>query len=356
MWRIRSFLLILVVAVLTSACGGGVQRLPTPTLGREFNPTRRPTETLPPPTFTPTASPTITKTFTPTLSPTPTLTPLPTETPKPVYPRTTAQVVRVIDGDTIEVRLVGGRTITATVRYIGINAPEMSASGKPEPYAQEATEANRILVGNKTVYLEKDVSETDKYGRLLRYVFLEDGTFVNAELVRLGLAQAVPYPPDTRYQALLTEMQQEAYAARAGMWENATVPLPVVRTPTARAGLFSPTPTLRPTGGSPTRTPTRSNGTPPANSTIGSTPQELVTLTSPVPRGSVVAITVQTLPNIACAAAIYFPNRPEVRSTVSSKTGICSWSWSVSSYVPPGTYTVLVTTGDTTKQYQLEVE
>jgi micrococcal nuclease len=76
----------------------------------------------------------------------------------------------------------------------------------------EATDANRQLVEDRTVYLEKDVSETDQYGRLLRYVFLADGTLVNAELVRLGYAQSVTYAPDVRHQNLLLIFQPHPLA------------------------------------------------------------------------------------------------------------------------------------------------
>lgn len=101
-----------------------------------------------------------------------------------------ATVTRVIDGDTIEVNLEG---LIYRVRYIGIDTPEIG-----EPCADEATEANRQLVEGKTVWLEKDISETDKYGRLLRYVYVDD-IFVNEELVRLGLALPSSYPPDVKY-------------------------------------------------------------------------------------------------------------------------------------------------------------
>ena len=101
-----------------------------------------------------------------------------------------ATVTRVIDGDTIEVNLEG---LIYRVRYIGIDTPEIG-----EPCADEATEANRQLVEGKTVWLEKDISETDKYGRLLRYVYVDD-IFVNEELVRLGLALPSSYPPDMKY-------------------------------------------------------------------------------------------------------------------------------------------------------------
>ncbi len=126
--------------------------------------------------------------------------------PAPI--QTADRVTRVIDGDTV---------VLATgehVRYIGMNTPEMNPL---QPFAKEATEANRKLVEGKTVRLEKDVSETDRYGRLLRYVWV-DNTMVNLELVRQGLAEATAYPPDTRYQAVLDAGEVEAKIARRGMW------------------------------------------------------------------------------------------------------------------------------------------
>ena len=118
------------------------------------------------------------------------------------------RVARVIDGDTIEIS-TGER-----VRYIGVNAPERGA-----PFSREATRANQELVLGKRVGLERDVSERDRYGRLLRYVYV-NGTFVNGELVRRGLAQARAYPPDTKYRALLDSLEQEARAQGMGMWSR----------------------------------------------------------------------------------------------------------------------------------------
>lgn len=103
----------------------------------------------------------------------------------------TARVTRVIDGDSIEVELDGE---IYQVRYIGINTPEYYS--KEQKRAVEATQANKNLVEGKTLYLFKDQSETDKYGRLLRYVLTSD-EFVNLELVRAGYAQAKEYYPDT---------------------------------------------------------------------------------------------------------------------------------------------------------------
>lgn len=127
-----------------------------------------------------------------------------------------AVVVRVIDGDTIEVVQNG---VTYTERYIGIDTPE--THGEVEPFGQEATEANRQLVEGKMVRLEKDVSETDRYGRLLRYVYVEvegQEIMVNAELVRLGYALAATYPPDVKYAELFLQLEREAREAGRGLW------------------------------------------------------------------------------------------------------------------------------------------
>jgi len=124
-------------------------------------------------------------------------------------PPETAKVIQVIDGDTITIE--GGYR----VRYIGIDTPEVHPV--PEAYGTEAWQVNRQLVEGKEVRLERDVSETDKYGRLLRYVYVDD-VLVNAELVRLGLAEAKGYPPDIKYQDYLEKMEAEAKKAGRGMW------------------------------------------------------------------------------------------------------------------------------------------
>ena len=124
-------------------------------------------------------------------------------------PPDTARVTQVIDGDTIIIE--GGYRI----RYIGIDTPEIHP--ELEVYGKEALQANRKLVEDKIVRLERDVSQTDKYGRLLRYVYV-DNIFVNAELMRQGLAQAKAYPPDIKYQDYLEKLETEARQAGRGMW------------------------------------------------------------------------------------------------------------------------------------------
>jgi micrococcal nuclease len=121
-------------------------------------------------------------------------------------PSDTAKVTRVIDGDTIIIE--GGYH----VRYIGIDAPE---SG--EFYYLEAKQINEGLVAGKNVRLERDISDKDSYGRLLRYVYIGDD-FANAEIVRQGCAWAVAYPPDVKYQIYLEAMEKEARQSKRGVW------------------------------------------------------------------------------------------------------------------------------------------
>jgi micrococcal nuclease len=108
------------------------------------------------------------------------------------------------------------------VRYIGVDTPETVHPSKPvEAFGHEASEANRALVEGRHVVLERDVSEVDRYGRLLRYVWLRDGkawTFANLELVKRGYAQVVTYPPDVKYVDLYLKAQREARTAGRGLW------------------------------------------------------------------------------------------------------------------------------------------
>jgi micrococcal nuclease len=136
----------------------------------------------------------------------------------------TGRVVSIVDGDTIKVR-IGDRT--ETVRYIGMNAPELHHPTKgEEPGGREAAEANRKLVGGQTVRLELDVQERDRYGRLLAYVYFGD-MMVNAELVAQGYAQVMTIPPNVRHQELFLKLQREARLLQLGLWRG-TKPLPPV--------------------------------------------------------------------------------------------------------------------------------
>lgn len=132
--------------------------------------------------------------------------------PTPFTAKQLVKVTRVIDGDTIEID--GGQKI----RYIGINTPETVDPQSPvQCFGSEATSKNRELVEGRAILIEKDVSETDKYGRLLRYVYIGD-IFVNEYLVRQGFAYASTFPPDVKYQEQLRQAEQEARQNQRGLW------------------------------------------------------------------------------------------------------------------------------------------
>ncbi len=144
----------------------------------------------------------------PSAKPLPPLADPPTPDPAGVH----AQVTYVYDGDTIEVELDGR---AYRLRYIGVDSPE-----RDEPFYREALDFNRDLVEDQTVILVRDVSDVDQYGRLLRYVYLEDGTFVNGALMTSGLARLVTFPPDVAQTDALRELQRQAQDAAAGMWSR----------------------------------------------------------------------------------------------------------------------------------------
>jgi micrococcal nuclease len=124
-------------------------------------------------------------------------------------------VTRVVDGDTIEVEINGERK---RVRYIGVDTPETVHPSKPvQCYGKEASEYNKKLVEGKWVRLEKDISETDKYDRLLRYVYVGD-MFVNFELVSGGFASVITYPPDVKYIEKFLNAVKIARAENRGLW------------------------------------------------------------------------------------------------------------------------------------------
>jgi len=124
----------------------------------------------------------------------------------------TGTVASVIDGDTIQ--LSNGKH----VRYLGIDAPETG-----EYFCAEATLKNRQLVEGKTVQLQKGITDRDKYGRLLRYVYSDD-VFVNAELVAQGYAHAYIFEPDDQYSQVLVQLEQYAKMRQIGIWSSPDTP------------------------------------------------------------------------------------------------------------------------------------
>jgi len=143
-----------------------------------------------------------------TPQPTPIMTPAPNGEQTTTASSAAYLVTRIIDGDTIE--LENGEK----VRYIGIDTPERTSS---DCFNTQATAKNSELVAGKKVTLVKDVRERDRYGRLLRYVYIDD-VFVNLVLVQQGYAYASSYPPDVKFQTVFLEAQKQAQTQSLGLW------------------------------------------------------------------------------------------------------------------------------------------
>ena len=132
---------------------------------------------------------------------------------------TKAKVKKVVDGDTV--KLETGET----VRYIGVDTPETKHPNKPvQCFGREASAKNKELVEGKEILMEKDISNTDRYGRLLRYIYLpnsdatDEAIFVNEYLVEQGYALLLTYPPDVKYDKMLKDAQNTARESKRGLW------------------------------------------------------------------------------------------------------------------------------------------
>ncbi len=135
---------------------------------------------------------------------------------KPTFPKNEMSLVtRIIDGDTFEIET------KQIVRLIGVDTPELNTSNRlrPECFGTQAAQKLSDLILNKQVRMEKDISETDRFGRLLRYVYI-DSIFINQQLVESGFAIAKNYPPDLRYKETFIKAQEKAQENNTGLWSE----------------------------------------------------------------------------------------------------------------------------------------
>lgn len=139
--------------------------------------------------------------------------------PHPAAGELGGRVVRVVDGDTVRVR-IGDRE--ETVRYIGVDTPETKRPDTPvECFGRAASAANERLVGGREVRLELGVEKRDRYDRLLAYVYRAgDGRFVNEVLVREGYARTLAIEPNVRHAESLAALAGRARQARLGLWKR----------------------------------------------------------------------------------------------------------------------------------------
>ena len=146
--------------------------------------------------------------------------------------RTAAEVIKVVDGDTFEIRYLER---TEKVRLIGIDTPESSENAKAGKDAERSGQDVKKIVrqGNEAkkyvkalvpagtgVRVETDAQERDKYGRLLVYLYLEDGRMINEEIVKAGYASPLTYPPNVRYKEKFLIAYRAARDERKGLWKQ----------------------------------------------------------------------------------------------------------------------------------------
>jgi len=129
-------------------------------------------------------------------------------------------VTYIVDGDTFD--MVDSNNNIIRIRPIGIDTDEIkdNSHGKKGPYAVPAKEYLSKLIYHKIVRLEMDVQKKDQYDRVLAYVFVNDTTFVNAEMIKHGYAVMLTIPPNIKYVDYFYQLQQEAREAKKGMWET----------------------------------------------------------------------------------------------------------------------------------------
>lgn len=142
----------------------------------------------------------------------------PENTPSSIASSTLYAVVKVVDGDTIHIDVAGRKE---TVRLIGINTPETVDPRRPvECFGNEASNKAKELLEGKKIRIETEQSqgERDKYGRLLGYVFREDGLFFNEYMISEGYAYEYTYRIPYKYQAEFKVAQKEAEANGRGLW------------------------------------------------------------------------------------------------------------------------------------------
>jgi endonuclease YncB( thermonuclease family) len=127
-----------------------------------------------------------------------------------------ARVQRVSDGDTFVATVRGRRE---RVRVIGVDTPESVSPNQPdEPFGEEASDFAKHHLDGETVRLAGDAEPRDRYGRMLAYVWLEDGTFWNALLAAEGYAQQLTVPPNVTYERLFRRLVAEARREDRGLW------------------------------------------------------------------------------------------------------------------------------------------
>lgn len=251
-----------------------------------------------------------------------------------------AELTRCVDGDTVYVRIENNEE--QKLRLIGVDTPETVHPEKQvEFYGKEASDFTKSNLSGKNLYLEKDVSHTDRYDRLLRYVWLEAPTEIseseirskmfNAILILDGYGQVSTFPPDVKYSEYFVKFQDEARNNKRGLWaDNAVNQEPA---PTEPPGAKEP-----------------------------GTPAEAISqtyLTSPVKQGQNATITIQGKAGVKYSIKVTYKSGASTAEGLEPKTagndGKITWTWKVGSKTTPGQYPVTISGGGQTFQTYLSI-
>lgn len=225
-------------------------------------------------------------------------------------------VTRVVDGDTVDLSN-GTRT-----RILGVNTPETKDPRKPvEYYGKEASAFTEKMLTGQTVLIQPGTQPTDRYGRLLAWIWLEDGRFYNALLVAEGFAQVATYSDNPEHADMLRLCQREAMEAKRGLWADASAGAETPAAPVAPAPGTAPAPV------------------PAEGATVIKEP-------GTVAAGGNATVSVRTAPGATCSITVTYKSGPSKAQGLSPKradaTGAASWSWVVGRNTTPGTWPVTI--------------
>lgn len=138
----------------------------------------------------------------------------------PQEKQTFLPITKVVDGDTFWVMNAKGEE--EKIRLIGVNSPEARRTGRTEIeyFGKESSDFAKKRLTGKRVRLEYDVQRYDRYRRTLAYVYLEDGTFFNALLVKEGYATVATFPPNVKFKSTFLKLEREARSRKKGLWNS----------------------------------------------------------------------------------------------------------------------------------------
>jgi endonuclease YncB( thermonuclease family) len=264
------------------------------------------------------------------------------QAPKPPKDARKVTVSRVVDGDTVE--LSDG----TKVRLIGMNTPESVDPRRPvQAFGKEASNYAKTLLEGKQILLDEGRTQKDKYGRTLAWLWLLDGRFVNALLVRDGYAQVYTFSDNPDNAELLLACQREARDANRGLWALDTYKDGEQASQMDR-------------GGSSGSAAVPSGGTTSAPASGGTGNLTLIKAPGTVAQDATASVTVKTSPGAACTIDVRYKsgssNAKGLEPAKADAQGQVTWSWKIGSNTAVGVWPVIVQCGSDSVQTTVNVK